>query len=264
MQQAITLERNGMTLRGMMHLPDGHGEGQRFPAVILFHGFTGNKLEPHRLFVKISRALAAQGLACFRFDFLGSGESDGDFEDMTVAGEVEDANAILDMVKTHPNVDASRVVLLGLSMGGLVASLVAGERSDEIHRLVLLAPAATMYRRADEYDRAVAAGEVPDGLDIAGKDVAFDNGGNLVGRAFLDGLRGMDAYATAKGYDGPVLLVHGTRDDAVPVQASYDYQEKCYGNKAQLCILDGADHTFNKYEWEQTVISEITRFLASV
>ncbi|QSO48124.1 alpha/beta hydrolase [Alicyclobacillus mengziensis] len=260
MQKAIVLEHRGMTMRGMLHFPDGQSD-QPVPAVILFHGFTGNKLEPHRLFLKISRALAAAGLACFRFDFLGSGESDGDFEDMTLSGEVSDANAILDMVKSYPGIDTDRVNLLGLSMGGLVASLVAGTRPSDVHRLVLMAPAATMYRIAAELDRKRAAGEI-DAPEIEGKDVAYDNAGNLVGLSFVNELRHLDAYSVAKGYDGPVLLVHGTRDEAVPYQVSHEYKEKCYGDKATLHIIEGADHTFNSYAWETDVIYSVLEFLA--
>lgn len=260
MQKAIILEHRGMTMRGMLHFPERQGD-QSVPAVILFHGFTGNKLEPHRLFLKISRALEAAGLACFRFDFLGSGESDGDFDDMTLSGEVSDANAILDMVKRYPGIDANRVNLLGLSMGGLVASLVAGTRPSDVHRLVLMAPAATMYRIATELDRKKAAGEI-EAPEIEGKDVAYDNGGNLVGLAFVNELRHLDAYSVAKGYDdGAVLLVHGTRDEAVPYQVSHEYKEKCYGDKATLHLIEGADHTFNNYAWETDVIHTVREFL---
>jgi uncharacterized protein len=277
MQQAIVLEHRGMTLRGMLHSPERQSD-EHVPAVILFHGFTGNKLEPHQLFLKISRALEAAGLACFRFDFLGSGESDGDFHEMTLSGEVSDANAILDMVKNYPGVDKNRVNLLGLSMGGLVASLVAGSRPSDVHRLVLMAPAATMYRIADELERKQAAGEI-DTVAIGGSDgqgaseghdgnegngsndLAYDHSGNLVGQAFVDELRDLDAYAVAKGYDGPVLLIHGTRDEAVPYQVSHEYQEKCYGDKATLRIIEGADHTFNRYTWESEVIHAIREFL---
>ncbi|KLU63127.1 hypothetical protein CEB3_c04770 [Peptococcaceae bacterium CEB3] len=60
----------------MEHFPTDMSD-EEIPAVILFHGFTGTKLEPHRLLLKISHALEKLGFASFRFDFLGSGESDG-------------------------------------------------------------------------------------------------------------------------------------------------------------------------------------------
>jgi len=138
-----------MTLRGMEHIPEKSLD-EKVPAVILFHGFTGTKLEPHRLFLKISRALEKQGIASFRFDFLGSGESDGDFEEMTVSKEIEEAHAIVDFVKRDGRIDPSRIYLLGLSMGGLVASVVAGERPNDVAKLILMAPAGNMYELITE------------------------------------------------------------------------------------------------------------------
>ncbi|MCL6627130.1 MAG: hypothetical protein K6T68_11175, partial [Alicyclobacillus shizuokensis] len=55
MQRAVELVSHGATLRGMEHIPDQAAE--TYPAVLLFHGFTGNRLEPHRMFLKISRML---------------------------------------------------------------------------------------------------------------------------------------------------------------------------------------------------------------
>ena len=49
MQKPIELVVKGKTLRGMYHYPDGEGI---YPTVILFHGFTGDKLEPHRSLLK--------------------------------------------------------------------------------------------------------------------------------------------------------------------------------------------------------------------
>jgi predicted alpha/beta-fold hydrolase len=57
LQKSIEIEHKGQILRGMQHIP----EGNNLPAVILFHGFTGTKLEPHRFFLKISRALEMKG-----------------------------------------------------------------------------------------------------------------------------------------------------------------------------------------------------------
>jgi uncharacterized protein len=252
MQTAITLEHRGMVLRGMEHVPETAAQ-QPVPAAILFHGFTGTKVEPHRLFVKISRALEARGVASFRFDFLGSGESDGNFEDMTVSGEVEEAHAILDFVRTDPRIQTDRVSLIGLSMGGLVASLVAGDRPQDVHKLVLMAPAGTMFELVQQM---VMAHQV----DLARTEV-FDHGGDLVGRRFAEDLAQLEVFGRAGRYTGEVLILHGSRDDVVPVEAAYRYQRESYGGRARLHIIEGADHTFNKHEWEQEVIHRICEFL---
>jgi pimeloyl-ACP methyl ester carboxylesterase len=252
MQQAITLNYRGMTLRGMEHVPERR-EGERLPAVILYHGFTGNKLEPHRLFLKISRELEKIGYAVFRYDFLGSGESDGDFEDMTVSKEIAEAGAILDSVQADPRVDPERVILLGMSMGGLVASVLAGDRPQDVHKLVLLCPAGNMYDFVKHQ------------LDVYLADPTLnvvDMGGNLVGRAFGEDVKKLDVYGRAKHYPGEVLLIHGTNDPTVPFAVSGIYKEKCYGERVTIHPVEGADHTFNKHEWEQEVLRTIIAFLS--
>ncbi|MCR2821825.1 alpha/beta hydrolase [Lederbergia panacisoli] len=248
MQQAVSISHNGFKLRGMEHIP----AGEKLPAVILFHGFTGNKLEPHRLFLKISRALEKQGFASFRFDFLGSGESDGDFEDMTVTKEFEEAGTIFEYVKSHPKIDENRIILLGLSMGGLVASLLAGELNNELEKLVLLAPAGTMDQIVEPMEANVPY--------IASHD-AYDHGGNLVGKAFGEDLKTLNVWARAAKYEGKVLLIHGTKDDAVPYEVSKLYIEHCYGDQATLHTIEDGDHTFNSYQWENEVIDSILDFV---
>jgi pimeloyl-ACP methyl ester carboxylesterase len=251
MQTAITLEHKGMMLRGMEHIPD-QARIQKVPAVILFHGFTGTKLEPHRLFLKISRKLEQHGIASFRFDFLGSGESDGDFEQMTVSKEIDEAHAIVDFVKNDPRIDHDRIYLLGLSMGGLVASIIAGERPADVKKLILLAPAGNMY----ELIMHMIQNE-----DIDITKPYYDHGGNLVGLDFLEDLKTIDVFERAKPYNGPVLLIHGTGDEVVPYHISNVYQQKCYGNQATVHFIEGANHTFDRHEWETEVIETITQFL---
>jgi pimeloyl-ACP methyl ester carboxylesterase len=250
-QNAITLTHRGMTLRGMEHIPE-KALHERVPAVILFHGFTGTKLEPHRLFLKISRALERQGIASFRFDFLGSGESDGDFEDMTVSKEIDEAHAIVDFVKRDERIDPSRIYLLGLSMGGLVASVVAGERPDDVAKLILMAPAGNMYELIAETIRQ-------GNIDVTAP--YFDHGGNLVGRPFLEDLQTINVFERAKPYDGPVLLIHGTKDDVVPYRVSYMYEQLCYGSRATVHLIEGANHTFDAHRWETEVIETILEFV---
>ncbi len=249
-QQAITVMHNGMVLRGMEHIPSG----EKLPAVILFHGFTGTKLEPHRLFLKISRALEEKGIACFRFDFLGSGESDGDFENMTVLNELSEARTVFDYVKGHRAVDENSITLLGLSMGGLVASLLAGELNEQIDKLILMAPAGTMSRLAAEYSGAAPFIEEID---------AYDLGGNAVGKRFIEELSTIDVWKIAAGYQKKVLLIHGTQDETVPFEVSSLYIEKCYKNNALFYPIEGAGHTFNSYQWEQAVIRLICEFTTS-
>ncbi|UOF88785.1 alpha/beta hydrolase [Fodinisporobacter ferrooxydans] len=251
MQKAIELLHNGMTLRGMEHIPKLRDE-EKLPAVILFHGFTANKLQEHRMFLKLSRSLENLRIACFRFDFLGSGESDGDFEDMTVSKELEEAKAILQFVRQDPRIDPHRISLLGLSLGGLVASVLAGDHPAEIDKLVLLAPAGNMYEIIQDMAHAYLAN--PD-LKV------IDIGGNLVGRAFPEDLKTIAVFERAAHFQGQVLLIHGMKDASVPYQIADIYRERSYGSRLTVKWIEDADHTFNKYEWEKELLETVCVFL---
>ncbi|MFA0780897.1 MAG: hypothetical protein RJAPGHWK_002418, partial [Candidatus Fervidibacter sp.] len=79
-EQFVQFEVQGQRVYGMLHLPDGTSDtGKKVPAVAMCHGFTGNRIEAHRLFVKAARHFVQHGIAVLRFDFRGSGESEGDF-----------------------------------------------------------------------------------------------------------------------------------------------------------------------------------------
>lgn len=253
MQEAIKLSYQGKTLRGMEHVPEV-ADGQKVPACILYHGFTGDKLSSHRMFLKISRALEAVGVATFRFDFLGNGESDGDHEEMTLSGEIGEALAILDFVRQDPRIDQNGISLLGMSMGGTVASVVAGDRHDQVDKLVLLCPAGPLYDLGlmkQVVDETFANSELQ----------VVDLEGNLIGRAFGEDIKVVQTYERAECFSGDVLIVHGTQDPVVPVQVAHTYKERCYGDRATVRLVDGADHTFNKYEWERDVIEAVTEYL---
>ena len=139
MERYVECESRGLTLRGMLHVPDQRPG--KVPFVILFHGFCDDRNEINFVHTELSRRLCERGIASVRFDFAGSGDSDGRFEDMTVSSEVEDGLAILDYVKSLDFVDQSRIAIHGLSMGGCVASMVAGLRDADVCALSLWCPA---------------------------------------------------------------------------------------------------------------------------
>lgn len=251
MQKAVELQSNGLTLRGMLHIPDG--ATQKVPMVCIFHGFTGNKMESHFIFVRLSRMLEAKGIASVRFDFAGSGESDGDFINMTISKELLDAKNILDYAKSLDFVDKSNIGVVGLSMGGAVSSMLAGDRKEDVKALCLWAPAGTMgelvmYGRSEENIKAM-------------RSAGFsDIGGLLLGIDFLDDVLSLDIYKKAAEYDKNVLLLHGDKDPTVPISTSEKYLE-FYETKGILHVIEGADHTFNRKTWEDEVFDYTLGFL---
>lgn len=124
MERYVECESRGLTLRGMLHVPDQRPG--KVPFVILFHGFCDDRNEINFVHTELSRRLCERGIASVRFDFAGSGDSDGRFEDMTVSSEVGRRPCHLGLCQESGLCGPSRVAIHGLSMGGCVASMVAG------------------------------------------------------------------------------------------------------------------------------------------
>lgn len=250
MQKAVEIISRNQTIRGMINAPD-HTDG-KLPAIIILHGFGGNKMGPHFMFVKFSRVLADIGFASIRFDFAGSGESDGEFVDMTLSGELEDAENILKYVKSLDFVDNDRIGVVGFSMGGAVASMLAGIHGKDIQALCLWSPAGNIAE-------IVINDFIGQGFTDFISNGNYEYDGLLIGEKFVDDIKKTDVYNIASEYEGNILLLHGSDDEVVSLNASLKYLDT-YGDKAKLTIIDGADHLFGKQSWKQELIEHTVEF----
>lgn len=256
MEKQVKFYAEGYDIYGMLHLPKGMSMRKKVPVVILCHGFTGNKIEPHRIFVKVARALEKSGVACLRFDFRGSGESEGNFCDFTIMDQVIDVFKAINFVSKQIGIDKNRIGLLGFSLGGIVASYVAGS-SLSVKSLCLWAPPAELVTKAKKITREV-------GLKRAFRFKSIDYKGTLIGRAFLKQLTHIRPLAEIKHYHGSVLILHGERDELVPLADSKEYYDVLKKNKVKVWryIIPGSNHTFNGLNWESFVIRKTQRFFS--
>ena len=248
MEKLISFENQGQRLFGMTHSPD---IDERAPAVLMCHGFTGDRIESHFIFVKMARCLADAGFFVMRFDFRGSGESEGDFSDMTIPAEIDDARVALAWLRGQPEVDPKRVSLLGLSMGGTVAASLAGEDED-IAGLILWSALAEPSIFVSK--NVATAEEILPPLGIQ-KDGRYDKGGHLIGKAFKETVETVQPLKNIQKYTGDVLILHGTRDETVPPSEAERYAEAVGAEHASLHWIQGADHTYSAHIWEQEVFS---------
>src|SRR6266403_3695265 len=248
METPVVFESKGQQVVGMLHLPEGQG---RFPAALLLHGFTGTKVEPHRMFGKSSRTLAEHGIASLRFDFRGSGDSAGDFGDMTIRSEVADSLEAIKFLARHKRINSLRLALIGLSMGGAVAAHVAAREKHRVKSLVLIAPVAEGEGILDELSTPVAVSS------LAATGIT-DHDGNLVGVAFIRQFAEMRPLREVVKSACPVLIVHGSKDQTVPAHHADLYERALQTHKrvVKKVIIPGADHNFNKHIWESRVITE--------
>jgi len=277
-REPISFVNEGQKLIGVLHRPAAVNQ-DKIPAVVLFHGFTGTKVERHRIFIKASEALAREGIAALRFDFRGSGDSEGDFQDMTLQGEISDARVSLDYASGVPGVDGNNIGILGLSMGGAVAASVSDDpRVKSVVMWSAIADLGSTFRDVvnsgmlqgtggaggtERSGRTDVQREGPEGFgkgQIARFDVprAVDVKGNVVGREFILTLTDVRPLETVRRCKAPVLVIHGDQDESVPVvhSAMYERAIKEAGGTVEVHIVAGADHTYNSAVWEADVISK--------
>ncbi|MBS7641750.1 MAG: alpha/beta fold hydrolase [Candidatus Bathyarchaeia archaeon] len=259
MIRPVIFRNEGQCLVGILHIPDGlASRGGRAPGIVMFHGFTGNKVEAHRLFIHVARRLCDSGFIVLRFDFRGSGDSDGEFEDMTIPGEVSDARRALTLLMRQRYVDKSRVGVLGLSMGGRVAAILAS-MDRRIGFVVLYSPALGPLR-----GRMLSwmPREYMDILDLGGA-VEVSSGWYLKKRFFetVDYIVPSDVM---KDIRAPILIVHGDKDQVIPL----DEVKRCFDlvkdldDRNELYIVSGGDHTFSKREHTKEVIDKTLEWLS--
>ncbi|WP_048000580.1 alpha/beta fold hydrolase [Lactiplantibacillus herbarum] len=227
----LVIKRDGLDLQARLEEPAVVGS----TLAILMHGFTADMgYDETRIIPRLAAALLEHGVATLRFDFNGHGRSAGRFQDMTVLNEIADAKAVLDYALT---LNYQRIILIGHSQGGVVASMLAGYYPEQIAQLILLAPAATLKSDAQ---KGVLQGSTYDPKHVPA-ELSLVNG-LMVGGFYLRTAQTLPIYEIAQQYTGPVELIHGTADTVVDPQASERYHE-IYQN-SHLHRLAGADHSF--------------------
>ena len=242
----MLLTSGGQQVVGMFHHPAGRAPA---PAVLLIHGFTGNKVEAFRVFVRTARRLAATGIAALRIDCRGCGDSGGEFRQMTVSTETEDVLAALAWLRAHAGVDPGRLGLLGYSMGSLPA--VAALADDGALR------AAALWSPVAHPARLVAARSYPGWEGCLEEHDAVYLEAWEVGKGLVDELLAIDPLEIARSIRVPVLIVHGDRDESVPVESSDAYETvfRESGIRHRKIIVPGALHLYNTPQHQEALQS---------
>lgn len=218
----------GERLAGLLETPPS---GQETRAYALFaHCFTCGK--DIAAASRISRALAARGIAVLRFDFTGLGNSDGDFANTSFSSNIEDLLAAADRLARDL---APPRLLIGHSLGG-AAILAAAHRLPQVEALVTIGAPATathvrhLFSAAEQ--RLKTQGEAQ--VAIAGRHFRIK-------KQFLDDL---EQHATAEHIARlrrPLLLFHSPFDEVVAIAEAFEIYQAAKHPKSFIS-LDRADH----------------------
>lgn len=238
----------GIRLCGILSCPTANADN---PVVVMCHGFSTSK--DSRTSVRLEEILNDQGISTFRFDFFGHGESEGEFEEITTSEAIDD---VLNAIKFVKESGHNKTGLMGSSFGGM-ASLIAASRSDNPGILALKSPLS------DYRSMAHARHSEPELKDWKEKGfIEFESAEEEKQRlnySFYEDAENVKAYEAARKIKIPALIVHGDKDETVPLSQSQKTArliENC-----RLEIIKGCDHVYSDPEHFERMLGLISEFI---
>ena len=204
----------------------------RGPALLFLPGYasdmTGSKA------VALDQWAARSGRAMLRLDYSGCGESEGDFEDGTLARWRDDALALVDACEGD-------LVLVGSSMGGWLMLLVALARPDRVRALVGIAAAPDFSDWGFSQDEKMAIlqhGRIEQPSPYGAPSVTT--------KAFWQSAESLRLLHAPIAFDGPVRLLHGEADRDVPSWVSVRIAALVRSADVQTILVKDGDHRLSR------------------
>jgi len=222
----------GQRLAGMLELPEGEPR-----AYALFaHCFTCSK--DIAAASRISRALAAKGLATLRFDFTGLGNSDGDFANTNFTSNVHDLIAAADYLRAERRAPE---LLVGHSLGGAAVLAAAGDVPEAKAVVAIAAPSDPDHVRRHF---GVKLDEI---RDRGSAEVTLGGRAFRIERQFLEDIGSQDMASRIADMKKALLVCHGPLDNVVSIDEAARIFAMAKHPKSFLS-LDAADHLLSRRE----------------
>lgn len=235
---------------------------QAKPVVVWMHGFKGFKDWGPWRWVGIH--WAENDLIAVFMNFSHNGTTPDTYDEIAdeqafarnkLSYQLADLKAVLEWIRSErfivPPEEVSsqrKVALVGHSMGGGLAIVGAAEFSDMVAGVVAWAPVSTFFDwRQEDIEQWKQEGVFWVENKRTGKKLP------LSADVLTDWLENKERFSPIKRIGEltiPVMLIHGTADESVPVSESQKLQSA--GTNVTLHLIDDANHTFGGYHpyWE--------------
>ncbi len=232
MKRSFTLTVDDLHLPGEVYFPEA--AEWPCPALCLCHGIpSGQQPSPDdRGYPALAERFCAAGFVTLIFNFRGTGLAQGNLD---ILGWTRDLKAAIDYLCSMDEVDRSRLCLLGSSAGAAVSVYVAANDPRMSSVITFACPANFGFLANKQQVNSLLDHFRSIGLI---KDADFPPS--------IDGW--LDSFNTVspiryiqKISPRPLLLIHGEKDDLVPVEHAYRLYEKA-GEPKELVIIPGAGH----------------------
>jgi len=234
---------DGDKLAGLLELPE---QGNEVLSYALFaHCFTCGK--DIAAASRISRALAARGIAVLRFDFTGLGNSDGDFANTNFSSNVADLMQAAKALQAH---NRAPEILIGHSLGG-AAVLSAAAHLESVKAVVTIAaPATAKHVKKLFHQDAEQINEQGQARVLLGSR-EFS-----IKKQFLDDIEQYHSTGQIKNLDAALLVFHSPLDAIVSIDEAAEIYRAANHPKSFIS-LDKADHLLSRAVDSEYVASMI-------
>ena len=219
------------------HRTMAEGAGADKPGIVFLGGFRSDMGGTKA--VALEAWARARGRAFLRFDYTGHGDSSGAFENGTIGDWAQDARDVLGALTQGPQ------ILVGSSMGGWIALLIAREMPEKVAGLVGIAAAPdftedSMWAGFDDRQRTalMTTGRV----ELPSE---YDDGPYVITRNLIENGRTRLVLRDPLPLPFPVRLLHGTADVDVAMSRPMAILEHAECDDLRLTYVKGADHRFS-------------------
>jgi pimeloyl-ACP methyl ester carboxylesterase len=206
----------------------GHG-----PTIVFLPGY-GSDMEGTKA-LALDAFAERLGLAMLRFDYSGTGSSGGKFEDGTLASWLEEALAAVDQLTEGP------LIIVGSSMGGWIGLHLTLLRSDRVIALIGIAAAPDFTNWGFSDVDAATRERISEGF--------WESGQRLL---LLDSQIAIDC---------PVRLLHGEKDDEVPLDVAFRLMQALRSADVQLLTLKGGGHRLSEPHEIDAILNTVAELL---
>jgi dipeptidyl aminopeptidase/acylaminoacyl peptidase len=230
-EEIIKFESDNATLEGTLNLPDAYG---KYPVVIFIHGSGMRTRDDFQSFVS---AFNAAGVATFRYDKRGVGNSGGSYIDVgTLNSErafavlATDASAAIDHLKKDSRIDPRKIIVAGVSQAGWIIP--------EINTLT------DVYLSICISGPSVSVGQEIYYSDLAERGTYSQAAADSVLKQY-NGPEGFDPISRIVKMKSPSLWIFGDKDVSIPVKRSIAILDSLRSKNnlpLEMKIFKDADH----------------------
>lgn len=219
-----------------------------FPTIIFLSGFMSNMEGGKAIFLQ--KLCEERQIPYIRFDYIGTGQSSGNIEDGNISLWKDNAKQILQLA------DIEKVILVGSSMGGWIATMLSEEMPDKVSSMIGIASAPDFTERLiwQMLDKNAQSEIMHNGFyqmpsQYCNDPEKHDSGYKITKILIEDGRKNLILNRSNKiNINCPVTLIHGTDDEDVPHSFSMDLADKIAGKDVEIILQKGGKHRMSSPE----------------